>query len=1241
MRNLKILFLSLAFCMCLSATAQYTQVGGGGFQSYVFGPMSSVDSTPFFNRAAYIYNSASLGGLQHGDTIRSIEFMRAGSDSLRGNLSFKIYLKNTKKSNFGFDSLNWVAEARDSGLTLVYDKNPKLEVGTKPGFVRFAFNVVDYFVFDTTNGAVNLEVLVEYRQRTNQSPAMAWYNESALTVPTFSSSYESKMLSGGSADWNDSMTVRSTIIKPTIRFNHPKYRTEVELKNIYALGRLPILMGRPDSIKVLVKNIGLDTVKNHSLYLKISGANSFADTIQIDALAPYEESLFYFLSYTPVNQGNELVEIESALDGDINNNSSIFYRSVTYNVYGHTDPTRGNDGGIGFNGSSGDFVAKFYVKDSRYLNQVKVDFERNNNNFQIGVWDDDGIGGVPGTLLHLSDTFVSVAGTFILKLDPIVKVTNGYYVGVRQTGTRNVAFSFQYETPVRPHAFYFAAPAQDTNWVGFSPGYDFNFNIQPRIQVANDLSIQKIIDPQPDTLIKYSSTDSLTPKVIVANEGYVDQSNITVKGVIKDRFNREIYSSSKLVDLKSDSSKVVEFKRFSLYNIGEFTFEASVDLNIDTVKDNNSLTSTFTLYKEHDVSPDIIFEPSDGDTFEVQDEGFWPQVRVFNYGIADQINIPVELRIVSNDSVYHSQVKYVSLAGEQSVIMTFDSVYLYADGWQFCEVITSLYRDSFPSNDTNRIRLYGRTSHDVRFDAFLRPLEGESFATDISFRPFINVRNNGFLPKDSIWCKVTIEDTTGKILYSDSALKSLKQHSMGQVLLRSFTTPSDPAKLIAKGSVRITYDQQPDNNFGQVSFNVKEGRDVRINAITFPVDQNIFEAGTADSSVYGQVENVGLVDAFKVPVLIEVKGLWRDTITIDTLRSGETASVQSLKRLDFSDKGIYQVLMVNLWTQEDEYTQNDTAVLEYTVKFKNDRSIVSHVHQDEQDIYFEFENEIEVINQGIDTLYDQGIEVEVLDPALQSVFKDSIFIDTLIPDELVRLQVKPFIPVSTGLYECTSRMLELDEYPLDDQYTSSFMVYLNYDAQIDSANAPLKGSNLKVKTTYQPSVWISNVGRKAFDGPVSVSCKVYVTGDTLIYSNSTIVELDSGDIKLVEFDSSLRYPYLSEATIQFDCYHPMDRSVANDTLVNDFQFTDGLYVDYQQYGKVAVYPNPHNALLFVKTLTGLPILDVELYDLEGRLLEQYSSDGSVVVVDNQFASGTYLLKVRTQEGFVWMRVVKK
>ena len=95
---------------------------------------------------------------------------------------------------------------------------------------------------------------------------------------------------------------------------------------------------------------------------------------------------------------NELVEFHSMnkfllMAHDLEQ-FQILERIVSnYNIFSHTDPFQGNAGGIGFNGSTGDFVAKFFSDTGVYINQVSVDFSSTGRGFRVGIWDDDGTGG--------------------------------------------------------------------------------------------------------------------------------------------------------------------------------------------------------------------------------------------------------------------------------------------------------------------------------------------------------------------------------------------------------------------------------------------------------------------------------------------------------------------------------------------------------------------------------------------------------------------------------------------------------------------------------------------------------------------------------------------------------------------------------------------------------------------------------------------------------------------------------
>ena len=1242
-----ILFTLLSLLSFSPVLAQYTQVGTGGFQSFTYGPMSTIDSTPFFNRHAYIYPAGSISGLSHGDTIRSISFMRTGSDTLAGIANFKIYLKNTSKANFGSSALNWKAEVRDSGMTLVYSKNPREDIGSQPGLVNFPFNQASYYIFDTTNNATNMQVLVEYTQQTNQFNPIAWYNESSFYVPSFVSNNESKYLSGGASNWNDSISTGSFQIKPTIRFNHPDKKVNLEVRNIYALGRFPIKMKTADTVKAIIENIGLDTVYNHKVYLNVSGVNSYTDSITIAELAPLDPIIIRFGNYIPTNQGSELLTVRIAPDGDTTDNSNSKARLINYNIYTHADPFNGNLGGIGFNGSTGDFVAKFYVNNTDFINQVKVDFSSSNRSFQIGIWDDDGPGGLPGTNIYTSDTMLTIAGTFILNLDPKVQVSGGYYVGVRQTSNTNVAFSYQAEVPVRPHVFYFTAPMGDTSWTPFSPGFNFNFNIQPRIQVSNDLSISKIIVPKDGELIPYSTTDSISPKVVVNNYGSVNQSNFQVKLKILNKFNQTIYSSTRTISLASEDSAHITFDKFSLYNLGDFIAQASVDLNVDSVKDNNVLESDFTLYKNHDVAADIIFEPAAGDTFEMNSEGFWPQVRIYNYGLVRQVNFPVTVRLLDGDSVLASQTVLETLDGEASKILAFDSIYPSRNGWLRFEAYTSLFRDSFPSNDTASVQIYGRKSFDIAVLNVLNPLPNSQKATNINFKPFVNFRNIGLSAQDSIYLYAKIFAADGSLIYTDTALKSLNFYTTAQALFKDFNTGTKPAFYKFTVEAYIVKDQDQSNDTLSSWFEVVQGRDLRLLSIDTPLVNELIEVNAIDRPVVFTLKNNGLVNASNVPIYISIRDeqldvAFADTVLVESILSNETRQFKS-KLLSFLSGGQYTISVVNGWTQEDKRTSNDSIHSSYTVKYQKDIAITKHNNpfdSQEIDINTHWKPQLEIANFGIDSSITEAVIYSVLNPSSIEIFRDTLWWSSLLAEEVLVLNSSDSFKVqSEGLYTVNSTLLIADNNSANDSLQTFFTVFRNYDARIDSSSLPKQDYTLEIKTTYQPIIWVSNVGLKDLDSNVVVECIVSVDNN-VIYNLSEQIKLDVGQALPIEFDSSLRYPDNALAEAMIIVSHPLDLSRSNDTLKLSFQFSDKASIPSVIGTYCKVYPNPFHNTFVIESRS--EIIAVDLINAFGQLLYSNQNVNSTnLVVDNQLAAGVYRLRVQTDLGVEYLQLIKE
>lgn len=1238
-----LLFLIPFTFLITGAQGQYIQIGNGGFANGNFGPITT-DSTAAatYSRFAHIYPEASLGDLTHGDSISALVFRHRAFDSLRGSCNVKIFVKSTNQSDFGTSALNWLAETR-SGMTQVFSGDIKEIVGSKPGNAIFIFNQGSKFGWDTAGGAVNLEVLIEYTQTTNQLDRINWYVENSFTVPAFVSVNESKFIFGPSTSGLDSITTGSSIIKPTMRLYIAKNKDDLELENIYALGTVPTLMNRADSIKVLYTNVGSDTVYNRKVYVEVSGVNSHIDSTVVASVAPYQQGFVYFTNHQPLNPGTETIKIILDTDSNLINNELIKNRTVSYNVFSHSDPFMASSGGVGFNGATGDFVGKFYVDGIKYLNQIKVDFNLGGRPFQLVMWDDDGTEGLPGTELFVSDTSISVGGTFIMPVLPRVQISGGFYIGIRQTSGNNVAFSFQEELPIRPSTFYFASPAQDTNWVSFSPGFDFNFNVQPRLQVANDLAVLNVISPMADQSILYKIADSIDLAASIINYGYQNQGSFIAKMEIKDRFNRLVNSYTRVVSLQSDDTLVVYFGKFSRYNIGDFTAEVSVLLNTDSVQDNNKKSIRFSLIKNHDVAVDLIFTPQDNDTFDLNREGFAPTVRVINYGEVTQSNFRVVGELINAAGiVVNRQETTVSLASNVSTIHSFDTIYLPAEGCFTYRSYTLLARDSFPINDTSFVRICSRKLDDIMIVSIARPKDNFKYAKGITLKPFITFRNDGRTNQDSTYFFVSVTGQKGELLYSDTSLQAITFFTTSQLIFKDLILDSI-GDFVFTAIAYIANDQVRANDTIRSFYSVVTGNDIKLVKILDPL--GVVPINSLAESPQVVVNNNGANTLIDAPISISVENnlgveIYSDTILLNMV-SFVTDTVH-FKPLNFDILGDYHITAKNIWATEDELSSNDTLNSMYVVRYTKDVAVFSNLAPSANQKLELNENvnpSAQIINLGIDTIRDVTVLMEIRKIDNTLVLTDTLQKAELLPNTSAVLSSDLiFSSDKPGMYTLGMIVLNVDENTFNNTLVSPFEVVLRNDVSIVNAILPTADQKLYYKTTYKPTVKVRNNGIDEVTD-ASVSCIITLPDGGVLFNENRTMPIPAESELVVAFDSTLTHDQLDSAVARFVVTSSRDQISENNEKFVDFQFVVGLGVsDYATF-QATIYPNPFTSIIHIVAIQ--PMVEIHITDLTGKVVySALAQKSKEMAISPLLAAGHYMLEVVYSSGSEKYPIIK-
>ncbi len=309
----------------------------------------------------------------------------------------------------------------------------------------------------------------------------------------------------------------TTTVLPTsgliYRFSLPT-TPEVAVTNIYTLGKVGIPLGNPVPLRVRVANLSANpvtadvtvTIKNTSNVVRYTstqtGINLSANSAQV----------LTFTGWNPTITETDSVVAEitetSGTEVDLSDNRRVFIQQVNNNTFSYSQQGQSTAGGVGFTGNTGNFVARFTANPSGNINQIGVNFTTaGTNNYRVAIWEDDGPGGTPGTLLWESATLSATVGVNTIPVSPAQAVSGDYFVGVRQVVTTNVAFAYQVEDPIRDQTFYFSSPLESTTWNDFAPASPFRFMIEPRFQLPNDVGVTAVTSPANNTIIPLAPTN--------------------------------------------------------------------------------------------------------------------------------------------------------------------------------------------------------------------------------------------------------------------------------------------------------------------------------------------------------------------------------------------------------------------------------------------------------------------------------------------------------------------------------------------------------------------------------------------------------------------------------------------------------------------------------------------------------------------------------------------------------------
>ncbi len=1212
--------------------SQIIQLGNGvnGF-SNTSGPANTGTATNTASRYAYIFPEQLLNGLKHGDSIRSIEFHRNGGDSLTGSCEMKIYFRNSANSTFGTGFLNWNNRIAATRMEKVYDKDPIKDIGRKTGWVKFDFST-PYF-YDTTFGK-NIELLVEYKTNNSQNATIFWsydYNGINNNLIKFS------RVVGTLPDSFNS----TTVFHPDIRFYFPRPNyLDAKVNYVYSLGKLPVPIGNPDTIKALIHNLSLSS-RNIKIYLESKGANNLKDS-GIYSFNSMQEKLINLPLLYPTNKGMDTLTVRIDNDSNNNNNTFTVYRLATLNIYSYRDVTRPIAGGIGFNGATGDFVAKFYVDTIKKINQISVNFSGVGRKFKLGIWSVNSQTGLPDTLTWQSDTLTS-AVQFVTPVLPAVQVKGHYFVGVRQIETVNVAFGYQPEEPVREKTFVYTSPTGSSNWTDFYPSAPYKFAIEPRIQAFNDVAPLKVVEPK-DT-ISFVTVKTMAPKASIINYGSNNQTTAFSTTYQIRRFNTVVYNSTRSDTLSSGLRRTLVFDSTFLPTVpGDYSVSVFTRLANDELKDNDTLRYTIVVANFKDVGPSTLFEPYPGNEYEQFIDTIFPTVIIQNYGLDNQgpFNVKVKLYDSAKNVVYVDNQSF-TLTSLNNIIGYFKPFPCSIKGKYTSEVYTELATDTRTKNDTLRSYFSIIRSNDVAITEVYYPTNNQVISIgSASKRPSVKMENLGdYNQSDDFptYCKIYYKDS---LVYYDSALIN-SFRSIPATLNFKFFSPTLLGYYKMVTYTNLETDQYRKNDTITINFSYGLPDDVQMLSIT-PINGSLIEL----NSVYkpqATIKNNGIFNQ-NTPFNVVFNVLKNNTLIYQSIKS-TTLNINESKTINFdstlkiSESGVYDVIAyTNL--SNDFLKNNDTILANYFTKITYNYTI--------SEIEFPKNNDSLLLNTQIinpkvivqktgDSFSSSPtwVYIEISDLVSQNiVFKDSL--QQTISQEFTTYIFNDFGPTTVNSkYEIFAYCKNNDDnIAKDDSAKNKFLYHIFYDLESRQVIKPHFENINHNATPFQPKYRFHNYGSKK-----SENVKVILTITQTFGQNLGVVYQDSitySEVNplSVNNDSMVKLFNPSQAGIgsyetKLEIISSNDQVSTNNIFIGSFAIIQNTNVLTIQNQNLKIYPNPTHSSLFISSENKETLGKIIIFDLSGKTVFEAEIESSNTEISTQnLNSGDYFIQVNGQ-----------
>ncbi len=1229
----KTIFSIFIFIFTPFLSAQFVQIGEGNYLGNFAGPLRTSGANKVFNsRFAYIFPKQVLGNLQHGDTIESLEFFRSDGAAFDTSCKLKMWIGNTSRTTFGATKVSFVSEI--ASAKQIYSQNPKSHIGSTEAFYKLPFS--QKFRFDTSKGE-NLTLFVEFNQVDTLKGSFNFYFEGSFTVAGYGSQ-QTHYYAGNALP--DSLQF-TTEYHPTIRFNYPRFQKDAFVRGVYTLGKIPLPLGNPDSVKVLLKNVGKADLNSFQLLTYTIGKNKQRDSFQVN-LKKGEEKFFAVPSMSPSKKGLDTIYV-SCNDQNSSNDTGFSYRLGNENIYSYRDITEGPaPGGIGFNGAQGDFVARFQSNISKAINQVSVMFASTGLKFKIGIWSYDSLKARPGKLIYESDSLKTVSGTYTLDLKNPVKVKGSFFVGIRQLDMNNISFGYQIEDPIRPQTFFFAEPLGDTNWIDFHPVAPYRFIIEPRLQADYDIAATAAILPS-DTINKYT-TDTIAPIGKIKNVGsYKPSDSISVVCEIWGP-NTRLYRQVIRDTISPGISRTYTFpKTFFPSELGQHKMLIYSKFKDDQVVDNDTFIKYFYVGLKQDVMVKTIHDPvMDFLTYEYLKDTLQPLATIMNLGYDNSPTFKTRCVILQGKKEIYNNAISLSLPKFQTKILFWPTFKCTDTGKLKVMFITEMTTDKYRYNDTQFKWIVVYKKIDFGLDSMILPLSTKFYPQNTNIPIKFEAFNDGILSIYKMPILIKIYDPLKNLVYLDSVTPDIDGYtSMSFSAPKSFKSPKKGVyTILIHGRTKI--DIYPKNDSLKSTFNIGLPYDYEAVKITSVDTMSI---GAVGYTLGATIRNNGyLKSVSNCPVIAEIHyngKLVHNDISNVNLDTSAQSSITFFKKFYPSLPGKYQFLVRTNFVG-DMYVKNDTLMKSMFADIGKD-AFPEQITLTGGSKYYLGQTlgstVVKISNQGRDSM--KGIQTK-LELHYQNKLVKSTFTatDTIAPRGS---KDKEFIFNETfakvGFYSIKAITYHLlDQNLVNDTLEQFLEVLVDRDFAILGIDSPAYNYIYQTKQGMFPRVRISNLGKDSSlkNGKLTMEISSNITSKIWYSDTIDFAQLNPGDSSWVIFKRRLELMEVGLHKVKVYGLNQLDLIPENDTFNSGLIVQLNATIGLSSNREIAVYPNPVKDKFAIKT--SAKIRSYRLVDPLGRLVfesqfkDAMDSENLMLWLPKDSKSQLYYLIVDTSEG---------